>query len=396
MAQLRARFMSDKRMKFASPLKLLSLRSGIAQIVLTSCAGGLLIATSFNATPAMGFRTALPGYQFQFPRDHGSHDDFQTEWWYYTGHLQAGDGRTFGYQVTFFRRAVAQEVAARNPSRWAIRHIYFAHFALTDEKGGQFRFAEKISRAGIRKAGAEAGRLDVWIDEWRAKVEGETHVIQARSEGLALRLRLIPEKPPVIHGADGVSRKGVAAGEASHYYSLSRMRTQGALTLSGADIPVTGQSWMDHEFGSNQLSDAQIGWDWFSLQMADRTELMLYQIRRRDGSIEPTSGGTWINPDGTSVPLARNAIVVEPLGSWQSPQSGARYPARWRITVPSVRLTVEILPTIPQQELVTRASTQVTYWEGSVTVKGKREGSSVSGLGYVELTGYAAPLRQRL
>jgi len=366
------------------------------KFVWAGCSLWLLGTLPGHATSAPEFRHALPGYQFRFPLDHGSHDDFQTEWWYYTGHLRSGEGRTFGYQVTFFRRAVAHEVAARNPSRWTIRHIYFAHFALTDEGGGQFRFAEKISRAGIRKAGADSGRLAVWIDDWRAEGEGETHVLEARAEDMALRLRLRPDKPPVIHGRDGVSRKGETAGQASHYYSFSRMRTDGTLMLGGKALPVTGRSWMDHEFGSNQLSDAQIGWDWFSLQMDDRTELMVYQIRRRDGSIEPASGGTWINPDGTSVPLPLNAIVVEALEHWQSPQSGGRYPARWRITVPSARLAVEVLPTIPHQELVTRASTQITYWEGSVTVKGEREGRPVSGLGYAELTGYAAPLRRRL
>ena len=347
-----------------------------------------------SASPAPEFRPALPGYQFRFPRDHGTHDDFQTEWWYYTGHLKARDGRTFGYQVTFFRRAAAH-AAARNPSRWALRHIYFAHFAVTDESGRRFRFSEKISRAGIGKAGAQAGRLAVWIDDWGAEAEEETHGIRASDGGMALRLRLAPEKPPVIHGAEGISRKGEAPGEASHYYSFSRMQTDGTLTLDGTTVPVTGESWMDHEFGSNQLGEAQIGWDWFSLQMADRTELMIYRIRRRDGSIDAASGGTWIRTDGSSIPLAREAIAVTALDHWRSPQSGALYPARWRISVPSLGLAVEVTPTIPDQELVTRASTQVTYWEGSVTVQGEREGRSVTGAGYAELTGYAAPLRGR-
>src|SRR5438552_1636986 len=134
-----------------------------------SCALWALQATPVEPTAATGFRTAVPGYTYRFPLDHGSHDDFQTEWWYYTGHLRAADGRTFGYQLTFFRRAVAHEAASKNPSRWALRHLYFAHFAVTDEAGRQFQFTEKISRAGIHKAGAETGRLAVWIDEWRAK-----------------------------------------------------------------------------------------------------------------------------------------------------------------------------------------------------------------------------------
>ena len=347
-------------------------------------------------TAAAEFRSAVPGYQFRFPHDHGTHDDFQTEWWYYTGHLRGEDGQTFGFQLTFFRRAATPEAVARNPSRWAIRHLYFAHFAITDEGGRRFHFAEKLSRAGIGKAGAQTERLGVWIDDWAIQADGTAHVLQAQAEGIALRLRLTPEKPPVIHGTAGISRKGAGPGESSHYYSFTRMRTDGTLTMGGTALPVTGLSWMDHEFGSNQLGREQVGWDWFSLQLADSTELMVYQLRRRDGSVEPASGGTWIRADGTAVPLPRDAIAINVLDRWQSPQSGGRYPGRWRISVPSVRLAIEVAPTLSNQELTTRHSTRVTYWEGSVTITGEREGRPVSGLGYAELTGYAAPLRRRL
>ncbi|TLY23403.1 MAG: carotenoid 1,2-hydratase [Nitrospirae bacterium] len=359
-----------------------------------SCALWALQIAPVELTAATEFRTALPGYPYRFPFDHGSHDDFQTEWWYYTGHLRADDGRTFGYQLTFFRRAVARETASKNPSRWHLRHLYFAHFAVTDEAGRRFQFMEKISRAGIHKAGAATGRLAVWIDDWRAEADGDSQVLHAQGEGIAIRLRLTPEKPPVIHGTAGVSRKGEGPGESSHYYSVTRLRTEGTLTFEEKSRTVSGLSWMDHEFGSNQLGASQIGWDWFSLQLTDATELMVYRIRRSDGTIEPASGGTWIRPDGSAVPLARAAIAVEELDL--SPQSRGRYPARWRLTVPYARLSVEIVPTVPQQELLTRRSTQVTYWEGSVTVTGERAGRPVTGLGYVELTGYAAPLRRRL
>ena len=347
-------------------------------------------------TAAAEFRSALPGYQFRFPHDHGTHDDFQTEWWYYTGHLRAEDGKTFGYQLTFFRRAAAREAMAGNPSRWTIRHLYFAHFALTDDTGRRFHFAEKIARAGIGKAGAHTERLGVWIDEWAVQADGNAHVLQAQSEGLALRLRLTPEKPPVIHGTNGISRKGDGPGERSHYYSFTRMQTDGTLTVSGTTMPVTGLSWMDHEFGSNQLGREQVGWDWFSLQFADSTELMVYQVRRRDGSVEPASGGTWVRADGSAVPLPRDAIAIDVLDRWLSPQSGGRYPGRWRIRVPLVRLSVEVTPALSDQELITRHSTRVTYWEGSVTATGERDGQPVAGLGYAELTGYAAPLKRRL
>ncbi len=356
----------------------------------------LLGAAPPPSTAEREFTPARPGYAFRFPFDHGSHDRFQTEWWYYTGHLKANDGRTFGYQLTFFRRAVRQDSAAANPSRWTLRQLYFAHFSLTDEQEQRFRFAERISRAGIAKAGADTGRLNVWIADWHAEAQGETHVLRARDGNISLTLTLVPEKPPIVHGREGISRKGEGEGEASHYYSFTRLRTDGTVTRNGKSFAVSGESWMDHEFGSNQLGDMQEGWDWFSLQMNDGSELMVYRIRRRDGSLEPASGGTWIPRTGPAMPLNRDAISIEALDHWASPQSGGRYPSRWRLSVPSVHLAMEIRPTVPQQELVTQGSTQVTYWEGSVTATGMRDEHAVSALGYAELTGYATSLRKRL
>lgn len=378
------------------PEKLSRSRRALPYLAGLACAVWFVSTAPAQHAASTEFRAALPGYQFRFPHDHGTHDDFQTEWWYYTGHLRADNGKTFGFQLTFFRRAADPTAAARNPSRWAIRHLYLAHFALTEEGDRRFRFFEKISRAGIGKAGAEAGRLAVWIDAWRAEAEGDAHILQAQAEGVALRLRLTPEKPPVIHGADGISRKGDRPGESSHYYSLTRMKTDGDLTLDGIAVPVTGVSWMDHEFGSHQLGDEQVGWDWLSLQFTDATELMVYQIRRQDGSVEPASGGTWIGTDGVAVPLTRDDIALEVLDHWQSPQSGGRYPGRWRLSVPSVGLAVAVAPTVPAQELITRRSTQIAYWEGSVTVTGGRAGRPIVGVGYAELTGYDKALKRRL
>ena len=368
----------------------------LAPVFLASCALLGLFTTSALPAPEHRFRPALPGYVYRFPWDLGSHEEFQTEWWYYTGHLLSADQHRYGYQLTFFRRAIASEAIRQNPSRWAMRNIYFAHFAVTDEEHDEFRFAEKISREGLGKAGAETGRLAVWIDQWRADGDVTGHFLHAADQGWGLDLKQTPEKPAVVHGQRGISRKGDLDGEASHYYSFTRMKTEGTLLLDGRAIPVTGLSWMDHEFGSNQLGTEQVGWDWFSLQLEDRSELMFYQIRRRDGSVEPASSGTWIQSDSTSIPLRREDARIEVLENWRSPKSGARYPGRWRITVPSLGLVVELVPTVRNQELITRSSTQVTYWEGSVAVKGSREGRPVSGVGYVELTGYAGALKQRL
>src|SRR3989454_10084840 len=238
--------------------------------------------------------------------------------------------------------------------------------------------------------------MAVWIDDRRIEPAGDAKVPPAKGKGTATPLRLTPEKPPVIHGTAGVSRKGEGPGESSHYYSFTRLQTEGTLTYQGKPLTVSGLSWMDHEFGSNQLGESQVGRDWFPLQLSDATELMVYRIRRRGGTIEPASGGTWIRADGSAVPLTGDEITVAVLDHWQSPQSRGSYPARWRLAVPSADVAVEIVPTVPHQELLTHRSTQVTYWEGSVTVTGERAGRPVRGLGYVELTGYATPLRRRL
>jgi predicted secreted hydrolase len=341
------------------------------------------------------FRTAVPGYQYQFPRDHGSHEQFQTEWWYYTGHLRGPGNRTYGYELTFFRRGIASQQTPVNPSQWSVRNLYFAHFAVTDEGHKQFRYAEKVSREGLGKAGADIGQLHVWIDAWHAKGVDDTHHLYATDGAMAIDFSLVPEKPAVVHGEKGISKKGTAPEAASHYYSFTRMKTLGQLTVDGHTIPVTGMSWMDHEFGSHQLGDEQVGWDWFSVQFDDGSELMFYHIRRQDGSIEPASAGTSVNPDGSSTLLSRDEINLTVLDQWQSPNSHARYPARWRISVPSLALSVEIVPSVPNQELVT-SGTGVTYWEGSAAVTGVRGQHPIQGLAYVELTGYASSLHKRL
>ncbi len=342
------------------------------------------------------FQAAHPGYAYRFPRDHGSHETFRTEWWYYTGHLAAENGRQFGYELTFFRRGLDDPRVLQNPSRWAIRHVYLAHFALTDVAGNRFLYAEKISRAGIEKAGAEAGRLRVWIDSWAATatpgVPGDQHLTAATNQ-FALDVTLTPVKPLVIHGRTGVSLKGTAPGEASHYYSFSRLRSEGTLTLGAEQIHVRGTSWMDHEFGSGDLAQDLVGWDWFSVQLDDETELMLYRLRRADGTVSPVSSGTFVRRDGTARHLEANEARIEVLDHWSSPGSGARYPARWRITIPSLALSLTLTPLLANQELITSRSTRITYWEGAAAVVGRREDQTVEGRAYVELTGYAEPYR---
>lgn len=353
-----------------------------------------VVPVTGSETQRTPFRQAVSGYQHQFPEDHGSHDDFRTEWWYYTGHLTAEDGREFGYELTFFRQAMDDARVHNNPSRWAIRHLYLAHAALSEHDRQRFRYAEKVSRAGIGKAGADKGRLQVWIDRWRAEAstaDHRRHHIHASSGDFSFDLLLDAEKEPVVHGEGGISRKGIEPGQASHYYSMTRLATTGSLIVDGQRQRVQGVSWMDHEFGSGHLGTEQVGWDWFSVQLEDRSELMFYLLRRLDGTADPASSGTWVLSDGTSQRLSLPDMRIDVLDHWTSSASGTRYPNAWRLSVPSRHLSLTLIPRMPNQELITERSTQVTYWEGAVKATGRLGEKSITGQGYVELTGYAKP-----
>jgi predicted secreted hydrolase len=371
------------------------------RLLLLFCCISLIPTVSADSS---AFTQALEGYRYQFPRDHGSHDGFRTEWWYYTGNLTAKDGRAFGYQLTFFRRGMPPEQVETLPSRWSITQLYLAHFAVSDVTKGRFRYAEKLSRAALGQAGAEAERLHVWIDRWRAEAlepqatghQAPAQMLEASHGDLAIALTVVPEKPLVIHGTGGVSRKGAESGQSSHYYSWTKLATKGRLTIEGESFDVTGTSWMDHEFGSADLSSELVGWDWFSLQMADQTELMLYRLRRADGSVHPASSGTFIDREGGAHPLSVHDFTLEPLTYWASALSKARYPQRWRLTVPSKGLSLELVPRMAEQELRTERSTQVTYWEGAIEITGEANGRMIQGLGYMELTGYAERFTQKL
>jgi predicted secreted hydrolase len=331
---------------------------------------------------------ALPPYRFRFPRDHAAHPEYRTEWWYYTGHLRSGR-RRFGYELTFFQVGIDPRRKASR-SAWALHTLYFAHLALTDETGQRFRFAESLSRPALGMAGAETSRYRVWVHDWSGELlpDGRRHRLRARASDFAIDLELTAEKPPVVHGTGGVSQKAAGPGRASHYYSLTRMTTRGTLSVNGERLPVRGLSWMDHEFGSNQLAPEQSGWDWFSIQLDDRRELMLYVMRRRDGGIDPYSSGTLVGADGRWRHLDRASFRIEREATWKSPQSGAVYPAGWTVRIPGEGLELRLQPTVADQEL-RPAALNLTYWEGSVTVHGRSRGSPVNGEGYVELTGYA-------
>ena len=359
----------------------------------------LVVMPGLAADTTQEFRVATEGYQYSFPRDHGAHEEFRTEWWYYTGQLTAKNGRPFGYQLTFFRRGMPRDQVKTLPSQWAVTQLYLAHFAVSDLSKDRFDYAEKISRAGLGKAGAARDRLHVWIDQWSAESPSttpDTHTLHAADGDLALQLMVSPDKPLVVHGTDGISRKGSTAGQASHYYSFTRLATTGTLSIGGERFDVTGNSWMDHEFGSADLDKDLVGWDWFSLQLDDRSELMLYRLRRSDGTADPISSGTVIDRDGHGHHLSIGDFTLEPTSYWTSKTSQARYPQRWRLTIPSQQLSLELSPLMAGQELSTTRSTQVTYWEGAIETVGTAQGQPIRGKGYMELTGYAERFMKKL
>jgi predicted secreted hydrolase len=338
-----------------------------------------------------GFSRAYAPRDFEFPHDHGPHDDFQTEWWYYTGNLDAADGRHYGYQLTFFRRGLTPGEQKRD-SDFAANQIYFAHFAITDAAGNAHSFSERFSRGAAGLAGAGGEPFRVWLEDWSVEAldeDGSAVRLRARDGERGIELTLRATKPVVAHGDRGLSQKSEQPGNASYYLSFTRMATEGQVTLNGETTAVRGESWFDHEWSTSALGADITGWDWFALQLSDGRELMFYQFRRADGSVGPLSSGTLVQPDGSIIRLSAEDVRIEPLATWQSPESKGVYPARWRVVVPSAQINLTLEPWIAEQEM--RVS--FPYWEGAVRVSGASGGVAVTGNGYVELTGYVSSMQ---
>lgn len=339
-----------------------------------------------------GFARVTEARAMKFPADHGPHPDFQTEWWYYTGNLTAGDGGRFGYQLTFFRRGISPGAVSGRGSDWATNQIYFAHFAITDAKNNTHDATEIFSRGAAGLAGASGDPFRVWIENWSAEglnPDASSVKLTADNGKLALDLTLNASKSPVVHGKNGVSSKTETVGNASYYVSFTRMPTQGTVRINGASLAVTGDSWFDHEWGTTSLGENAAGWDWFSIQLDEDREVMFFQIRNKDGSIEPLSSGTLVEADGTTKYLGREDVKITPLEFWTSRLSQGKYPAKWRVASAVGDFDLTLTPLIADQEM--RVS--FTYWEGAVNIEGTSNGKSVRGQGYVELTGYAAQAR---
>jgi predicted secreted hydrolase len=333
------------------------------------------------------YETAQPGYQYQFPRDHFDHPAYQTEWWYYTGNVVDANGHRFGFELTFFRQATNRD--KEKSKTWDVQDLYLAHLGLSDLDGGKFYRTERLNRRGPEIAGASEAQQKVWNGNWQVKWNKEDQELQAIDKDFALRLNLRSEKPPVIQGENGVSQKSAGEGHASHYISLTRLNTTGVITLNGKPYQVSGLTWMDHEFFTAQLDSAQTGWDWLAIQLTDHTELMLYHFRREDGTVDPFSSGTYIDAVGKTTHLTAKDFSLEPSGAtWQSTITKTTYPISWKIEIPRLAISLEAKTPLAAQELTTESNLAPSYWEGAITLTGTRNAQQVSGVGYLELTGY--------
>jgi predicted secreted hydrolase len=335
-----------------------------------------------------GWALAIPGYQIRLPQDHGPHYGFKTEWWYFTGNLKSADGREFGYQLTFFRFGM-RPPAERKPatSRFVMNDLKFAHFTVTDVRAGAFHFDERLSRGGFGEAGfGSMGKL-AWIENWELDYDGRFR-LNASNKDYSIDLTLDAGKPAVLQGDNGLSQKGDGKGSASYCYSMTRLPTTGTIRIASEQFNVNGNSWYDREWATNQLAPNQVGWNWFAVQLSDGSDLMLYQMRLKDGTIDPHSNGTFVRPDGKTEKLVAEDLKMKATGFWKSPETESNYPISWRLEIPKISLSLEIVTPVKNQEL----NLGVVYWEGCIRVNGSRGTDEVNGVGYMELTGYRRTL----
>jgi predicted secreted hydrolase len=331
------------------------------------------------------FARALAPREFVFPDDHGPHPEFRNEWWYVTGNLDDADGRRFGFELTIFRFALAPGVP-ESVSDWRSNQVYIAHLAVTHADDERFYVAQRYSRGALGLAGARAEPFRVWIDDWQIAAERSSSRWRLRGSDadFGIDVTLSALKAPALNGIDGLSQKSADPGNASYYYSITRLGTEGTIRIGEREYAVSGLSWLDREWSTSALAADQVGWDWFALQLSDGSDLMFYGLRLTDGTQDPASGGTYVSADGVSSHLGAGDVELTVLDTWDSPEGGT-YPSHWRLDVPRLGIRVTVTPIMAGQELFTT----VRYWEGAVDVEGTRDGAPITGRGYVELTGYA-------
>ncbi len=333
---------------------------------------------------AEGFATATEPREFVFPADHGPHPEFRNEWWYVTGNLDGEDGERFGFELTFFRFSLSPDIG-ESDSDWRTNQVYIAHLAVTDAEDERFLVAQRYSRGALGLAGSQSEPFKVWIDDWRIEEDASGNWrLVADDADFGIDVTLAAENPPTLNGIDGLSQKSDEPGNASYYYSITRLLTSGSINIGERTFEVSGLSWLDREWSTSALADNQAGWDWFALQLSDGSDLMFYNLRFDDGSQDPNSAGTFVSSSGVASHLTRADVELAVLETWNSSEGGT-YPAKWQLYVPQLGLDLTVTPVIADQELFTT----VRYWEGAVDVAGMRDGEAINGRGYVELTGYA-------
>ena len=350
-----------------------------------------------NAAEPTGYLSVTGPCNLEFPKDHGPHPGYRTEWWYYTGNLQAASGEKYGFQLTFFRSQISPSADPRKwpqpASAWRSRQIYLAHSAISNIFEKEHLQDELVSREALNMAGANqiGDATTIFLKNWSAQIGLDRHLLKVDSDRFSYELTLRPVKSPVLHGNQGYSRKGATPERASCYYSFTRLSAEGRISIGGKSFGVKGSAWMDHEFGTDMLGPGLKGWDWFSLQLSDHTEVMAFVLKTDRGGIGPMSSATLIESKGQDRQLSNDEFEVTVLDTWKSPNSKAIYPAGWRFQTSSGLMELTIKPDMADQEMLTYGSTGTIYWEGSVSVTGTKDSKSVTGKGYVELTGYAKP-----
>lgn len=341
----------------------------------------------------LNFKQVDGSVPLEFPKNHGAHPEYKTEWWYFVGHLRAATGETFGYELTFFR--VGLHPSLETKSAWRSDSLYLTHFALTDDKNEKFYHAERSSRGNFGEAGAAVGKLDVWNGDWRATLTGDNMNIKASTPDFGFSLALTPTKPIALHGVNGFSKKGPELGEASYYSTFTRLAGTGTVNIKNKDYEIVrAQGWMDHEVTSQELPEGVAGWDWFAIQLFSFEEIMVYGLRQKDGSKSPFSKGSYVDPAGELTNLKPDDFLIEILDHWTSEKTNTTYPSKWHITIPSLEKEFIVTPTVAEQELITTRTTGVTYWEGRCLVTDPKSGQLL-GEAYTELTGYDTPLAYR-
>ena len=343
---------------------------------IASCVLAPAAAHGLAPAPPLPSPTPLP--PIQLPRDEAPHDAL-SEWWYYTGHLDAADGSHYGFELVIF-----QAVRAGYPVGYA------AHFAVTDYERHSFHYFQRSASGGSSLALQGGGKYDLSVGDWSLRgANGDDHLF-AEESGYGLSLAARAEKPPVLQRGTGIISFGTAG--SSYYYSRTRMAATGTLTVGGVTKSVTGTAWMDHQWGNFVVGGG--GWDWHAYQLDDGSELMISSVRSAAGDVIPQiSYATYVDKTGNATSLPIGAVALTATGSWTSPKTGITYPSGWDVRVEKLGLAIAVRPVIPDQELDVRQSTGNVYWEGAVSIDGTKGGAPIAGRGYVELTGYGVASR---